>query len=111
MDQEIAKLRELIESYEQVPGANTLHLHQKLRKMELEQHPDDWFIDPGSGRETEDGRRRRRARQACWSDCPMKARLLCLDRGMQEGPTMNYGIYGGYTEKQRQDIFEQIRKR
>lgn len=77
----------------------------------LEQHPDHWFIDPGSGRETEDGRLRRRAMQACWADCPMKARLLCLDRGLQEGPTLNYGIYGGYTEKQRQAVVEDINER
>jgi len=74
----------------------------------LEQHPDHWFIDPGSGRETEDGRLRRRAIQACWADCPMKARLLCLDRGLQPGPTLNYGIYGGYTEKQRQAVVAEL---
>lgn len=81
------------------------------RVARLEHHPDHWFIDPGSGRETEDGRLRRRALQACWADCPMKARLLCLDRGLQEGPTLQYGIYGGYTEKQRQAVVEQIKER
>jgi hypothetical protein len=77
----------------------------------MQHHPDHWFIDPGSGRETEDGRLRRRAIQACWADCPMKARLLCLDRGLQEGPTLQYGIYGGYTEKQRQAVVEEINNR
>ena len=84
--------------------------HQATR-LRLEHHPDHWFIDPGSGRETEDGRLRRRALQACWADCPMKARLLCLDRGLQKGPALNYGIYGGYTEKQRQQIVEDIETR
>ena len=76
----------------------------ELAMLRLEHHPDHWFIDPGSGRETEDGRLRRRAIQACWADCPMRDRLLCLDLGLQEGPTLDYGIYGGYTEKQRQQI-------
>lgn len=111
MDAEIAELRALIEEYEKVDGANTISLRQKLRKLETQQHPDDWFIDPGSGMQTEDGRRRRRAMQACWADCPMKARLLCLDQGMQEGPTLQYGVYGGYTERQRQTIIEDIKKR
>jgi hypothetical protein len=77
----------------------------------MEHHPDHWFIDPGSGRETEDGRLRRRAIQACWADCPMKARLLCLDRGLQDGPTLSYGVYGGRTEKQRQEIVAAIKER
>lgn len=111
MDAEIAELRALIEEYEKVDGANTISLRQKLRALETQQHPDDWFIDPGSGRETEDGRRRRRALQACWADCPMKARLLCLDRGLQEGATLQYGIYGGYTEKQRNAVVEEIKER
>lgn len=81
------------------------------RAARLEHHPDHWFIDPGSGRETEDGRLRRRAIQACWADCPMKARLLCLDRGLQEGPTLQYGVYGGYTEKQRQQVVADIKER
>lgn len=84
---------------------------EAARSARLEHHPDHWFIDPGSGRETEDGRLRRRAVQACWADCPMKARLLCLDRGLQEGPTLQYGIYGGYTEKQRQVIVADIKVR
>jgi hypothetical protein len=88
--------------------ALTAHMSRLAR---LEHHPDHWFIDPGSGRETEDGRLRRRAIQACWTDCPMKARLLCLDRGMQQGPTLQYGIYGGYTEKQRQAVDEEIKER
>lgn len=82
---------------------------EAAKAARLEHHPDHWFIDPGSGRETEDGRLRRRAIQSCWADCPMKARLLCLDRGLQEGPTLQYGVYGGYTEKQRQAIVEETK--
>jgi len=110
MDAEEQQLRELIASYQETPGANVLHLQQKLAALRMRQHPDDWFIDPGSGRDTEDGRRRRRALQACWADCPMRARLLCLDRGMQEGHTLNYGIYGGRPEKWRQAVFEAKRE-
>lgn len=86
-------------------------VRQQAMLLRLEHHPDHWFIDPGSGRETEDGRLRRRAIQACWADCPMRARLLCLDRGLQEGPTLQYGVYGGYTEKQRQAVVEEIKER
>lgn len=93
----------LIDEEQEVPE----ELLAKHRELFMAYHPDHWFMDPGSGRETEDGRRRRRALQACWADCPMKARLLCLDRGLQEGPTLQYGIYGGYTEKQRQAIVEE----
>lgn len=88
----------------------TFWRHRATQKR-MEHHPDHWFIDPGSGQQTEPGRLRRRALQACWADCPMKARLLCLDRGMQEGPTLQYGIYGGYTEKQRQKVVEDRKKK
>lgn len=111
MDREEQELTELIAAYQETPGANVLHLQQKLAGLRMRQHPDDWFIDPGSGRETEDGRRRRRAKQACWADCPMKARLLCLDRGMQEGHTLNFGIYGGREEKWRQAVVEARKER
>lgn len=86
-------------------------VRQQASMLRLEHHPDHWFIDPGSGRETEDGRLRRRALEACWADCPMKARLLCLDRGLQKGPALQYGIYGGYTEKQRQAVAAEIEER
>ena len=85
-----------------------------LRRLRALSHPDDWFIDPGSGRDTVDGKRRRRAIQACWADCPMRARLKCLDEGMQgpeNSPTLSYGVYGGYTEKQRQAVFVEIQSR
>jgi hypothetical protein len=101
------RIDDLMEEGLEVPD----ELIAEHRRLYLAHHPDHWFIDPGSGRETEDGRLRRRALQACWADCPMKARLLCLDRGLQEGPTLQYGIYGGYTEKQRQAVVEQIKER
>jgi hypothetical protein len=112
MDREEQELTDLIAGYLEVnSNANVLHLQQQLAALRMRQHPDDWFIDPGSGRETEDGRRRRRAKQACWADCPMKARLLCLDRGLQEGHTLNYGIYGGREEKWRQAVVEARKER
>lgn len=82
-----------------------------LGALRMQYHPDHWFIDPGAGKDTEEGRLRRRAIQACWADCPMKARLLCLDRGLQEGPSLQYGVYGGRTEKQRQEIVKAIKDR
>lgn len=74
------------------------------------QHPDDWFEDPGSGKDTPEGRRRRKAIQACWWDCPMQRRLLCLDKGL-ESPNLSHGVWGGYTEAQRQEIHAGIEKR
>ena len=107
-------IRNTERALEQVPEADKPRrrlIETDLRKLRALQHPDDWFIDPGAGRETVDGKRRRRALQACWADCPMKARLACLGEGMQgpaSSPTLNYGIYGGYTEAQRQAIFAEL---
>ena len=100
----------------QTPGIKerVRKIEEDLRNLRALQHPDDWFIDPGSGRDTVDGRRRRRALQACWSDCPVRARLRCLDMGLQgpeSAPNLNYGIYGGYTEEQRQQIYAEIQRR
>lgn len=67
-------------------------------------HKEDWYRDPGSGKRTPDGRRRRRAIERCWNDCPLKARLACLEIGLSLGPANQYGIWGGYTEDQRQQI-------
>lgn len=73
-------------------------------------HADDWFEDPGSGRETLAGRARRRARDACFVDCPMKMRLACLNLGMQP-ENLFHGIWGGYTEAQRQEVADGIAAR
>lgn len=43
-----------------------------------------------------------RALWACKLDCPM--RLECLEIGMRPGPTLAFGIYGGYTAAQRREI-------
>lgn len=80
------------------------------RCTEHRHHADDWFEDPGSGRDTPEGRNRRRAIDACWIDCPMKMRLLCLDEGMKD-ENLRHGIWGGYTEAQRQTIAEGIAAR
>ena len=72
--------------------------------LRREMHPDMWFLDPGSGKETLDGQRRRRAIQTCWYECPMRVRPQCLDIGLQPGPTLDHGIYGGRTEAERQKI-------
>lgn len=78
--------------------------------FEHRHHADDWFQDPGSGKNTESGRARRRAIDACHIDCPMKMRLACLHEGLKT-PNLQYGIFGGYTEAQRQEIAEQIAAR
>lgn len=81
-----------------------------IRCTEHRHHPDDWFEDPGSGRDTEPGKARRRAIDACWVDCPMKMRLLCLDEGMKS-QNLQHGIWGGYTEAQRREIADEIERR
>jgi hypothetical protein len=93
------------------PKADVLQLDQRIAAVRRQYHPDHWFHDPGSGRETEEGRQRRRAKQACWSECPMRERLRCLDKGMQPGPTLNFGIYGGYDEAERQAISAELERR
>jgi len=80
------------------------------RCTEHRHHADDWFEDPGSGKDTPEGRARRRARDACFVDCPMKMRLECLNLGMQP-ENLAHGIWGGYTEKQRQEMHTLIQER
>jgi hypothetical protein len=46
---------------------------------------------------------------ACKLDCPM--RTQCLEIGMQPGPTLQYGIYGGHTSAQRRAIVREVEKR
>jgi hypothetical protein len=67
-------------------------------------HKEDWYREPGSGKKTPDGRRRRRALERCWNECPVKARLACLEIGLAQGEASQHGIWGGYTEDQRQQI-------
>lgn len=47
--------------------------------------------------------RRRHAIEACLVDCPMKARLLCLDEGLKKH-NLEHGIWGGYPETERRAI-------
>lgn len=54
--------------------------------------------------------RRRHAKEACFADCPMKARLLCLDEGMK-AINLEHGIWGGYSETERRAVDKEIRDR
>lgn len=54
--------------------------------------------------------KRRKAIQSCHFDCPMKARLLCLDEGLKP-INLEHGVWGGYTESERRDIATAIRNR
>lgn len=67
-------------------------------------HKEDWYRDENAGRRTPDGRRRRRALERCWNECPIKLRLGCLEIGLAQGPANQFGIWGGYTEAQRRQI-------
>src|SRR5690242_7298119 len=74
-------------------------------------HPDDWFAEPdradypktpaGNLQYANDSidaaRRTARAQWACKLDCPQEQRLRCLHIGLQPGPTLTDGVYGGYT--------------
>ena len=54
--------------------------------------------------------RRRKAIQSCHYDCPMAARLLCLDEGLKP-INLEHGIWGGYPESERRDIATAISNR
>lgn len=71
--------------------------------------PDDWFVPPRTAAESTEGRKRRRAKQECWTggpgygQCPI--RLACLGEGMKP-ENIRWGIFGGYTEQERRQIAE-----
>jgi transcription factor WhiB len=82
-----------------------------------ELHPDDFF-EPDTYDLTDDEADaalaaykpvEAKALWACKLDCLMRSQ--CLDVGMQEGPTLAYGIYGGYTAAQRRAVQRDITKR
>jgi hypothetical protein len=82
-----------------------------------ELHPDDFF-EPDTYDLTDDEAAaalaaykpvEAKALWACKLDCPM--RVQCLAIGMQPGPTLQYGIYGGHTSAQRRAIVREIEKR
>lgn len=54
--------------------------------------------------------RRRHAIDSCFFDCPMRARLLCLDDGLQPG-NQEWGINGGYAPDVRRSIVSSLEKR
>jgi hypothetical protein len=84
-------------------------------------HPDDWFAEPDRGDypRTEVGEKAyqdavataapvtARAQWACKLDCPTEQRLACLQIGLTPGPTLQYGVFGGYTAAQRQQIVKE----
>lgn len=55
-------------------------------------------------------RRRRRAISTCYNDCPMQARLLCLDEGLKP-ENVSHGIWGAYPENERRAMVAAIRAR
>lgn len=86
-------------------------------KCNHELHPDDFF-EPDTYDLTDDEAAtalaaykpvEAKALWACKLDCPMRSQ--CLEIGMQEGPTLAYGIYGGYTSAQRRAVTRDISKR
>jgi hypothetical protein len=59
---------------------------------------------------TELKRRRREAIKSCYYDCPMKARLMCLDEGLKSR-NLEHGIWGAYPESERRQIADAIAAR
>jgi hypothetical protein len=97
------------------------HPDQSINRL----HPDDWFAEPdradfpktGAGElqhanaVAEAARTTARAQWACKLDCPQTQRLECLAQGLIAGPTLTYGVFGGYTPAQRQAIVKEREKR
>lgn len=79
-------------------------------------HPEDFFADPDDPDIADDldaqaaaRTTQARALWACKLDCP--ARPQCLALGMQPGPTLQHGIFGGYTAPQRREIVRERARR
>lgn len=54
--------------------------------------------------------RRRNAISSCYYDCPMGARQICLQLGL-EPINLEFGIWGGYPESDRRQIADAIAER
>jgi hypothetical protein len=76
-------------------------------------HPDLWFADPNTRKGSLEDRQRNKAKAACFTDCPMAARRQCLMEGLRPENlgSDNWGIWGGYDEKQRQAIADEIARK
>lgn len=80
-------------------------------------NPDDFFI-MRDGRQypddamTEDEQRealqrRRRAKDSCFTECPV--RTQCLDLALRDQPS--HGTWGGYTEEELRKLYNEIARR
>lgn len=100
--EEIEEIRESWrESFDQVRD-----LTENEREVEAEKAADGEIQD----REALRAGRRRDAIRACHLDCPMAARLLCLDEGLKP-ENVSHGIWGGYTEIDRRAVTRRISMR
>ena len=83
-----------------------------------ESAPEDWFIEPDGKQYRDDPDldpdekrealiRRRQARQACHTDCPV--RLQCLDVAIQVRPS--HGTWGGYHSAELTRLFAELDRR
>lgn len=77
--------------------------------------PEEWFIEPDIRNLAADekpvpdaARRLKHAIHLCFTACPV--RLECLDLGLRE-ENLQYGVYGGYTPRQRQAIVAGLEER
>lgn len=87
------------------------HLHQlsDLTQNELDALRDKRISEAVEAEEARGRERRAEAIRSCYLDCPMVARLLCLDEGIKN--PNEHGIWGGYPEAERRQIAAAVRAR
>jgi hypothetical protein len=79
-----------------------------LSHNELDELREKRITQAVKAEEAEGRRRRAEAIRSCYLDCPMVARLLCLDEGIKNP---EHGIWGGYPELERRQIAAAVRSR
>jgi len=86
------------------------HLHElsDLSQNELDSLREKRIDEAVKAEEKDAARRRAEAIRSCFLDCPMTARLLCLDEGIK---APEWGIYGGYPEEERRQIAQAVKAR
>lgn len=101
--------------HEEVEQIRESHLESADRLRDLTENDREMVaenaaMDEIQGLEAERAGRRRDAIRACHLDCPMAARLLCLDEGLKP-ENVSHGIWGGYTEIDRRAVTRRISMR
>ncbi len=101
--------------HEEIEAIRESHLESADRLRDLTENDREMVaenaaMDEIQEAEAERAGRRRDAIRACHLDCPMAARLLCLDEGLKP-ENVSHGIWGGYTEIDRRAVTRRISMR